>query len=113
MKMNKINNPFRKDLLLKNPFRKGKVLKILIMKPKKPNSAQRKVALLLINPNIIIKAYIPGENHNLNIHNTVLIKGGRTKDLPGLKYKVVRGTLDCNCVVNRKTSRSKYGTKKS
>lgn len=100
-------------MLLKiNPFRKGKIIKLFNMKPKKPNSAQRKVAKLLIKPNIYIKAYIPGEGNNLNIHNIVLIKGGRTKDLPGLKYKIVRGKYDCNGVINRITSRSKYGCKK-
>lgn len=98
--------------MLGNPFRKGKVLKIYNMKPKKPNSAQRKVATVLINPNIIIKSYIPGEGHNLNIHNTVLIRGGKTPDLPGLRYKIVRGVYDCGSV-KRIRSRSKYGCKKT
>jgi small subunit ribosomal protein S12 len=101
------------SLLLRNsPFRKGKIIKIFTMKPKKPNSAQRKVAKVLIKPNIIIKAYISGEKHNLNIHNIVLIKGGKTQDLPGLKFKIVRGVYDCS-PVERITSRSKYGCKKS
>src|ERR1700722_15805673 len=97
-------------MLKGNPFRKEKLLK---MKPKKPNSAQRKVIKALIKPSYIIKAYIPGEGHNINIHNNVLIRGGRTQDLPGLKYKVVRGTYDCSAVIYRIKSRSKYGTKKS
>ena len=99
-------------LLKTNPFRKGKIIKLFTMKPKKPNSAQRKVAKLLIKPNFYIKAFIPGEGNNLNIHNIVLIKGGRTKDLPGLKYKIIRGKYDCSSVNNRISSRSKYGTKK-
>jgi small subunit ribosomal protein S12 len=98
-------------LLSKNPFRKGKVLKLLILKPKKPNSAQRKVVKVIIKPNIIVNAYIPGEGHNLQVHNTVLIRGGRTKDLPSMKYKVVRNVYDCAPVNNRIRSRSKYGVK--
>lgn len=99
-------------MLKLNCFKKAKIIKLFNMKPKKPNSAQRKVAKLFIKPNIYIKAYIPGEGHNLNIHNIVLIKGGRTKDLPGLKYKIIRGKYDCSGVINRITSRSKYGCKK-
>lgn len=98
-------------LLYKNPFRKAKIVKIFNMKPKKPNSALRKVAKVFIKPNIYIKAYIPGIGHNLNIHNVVLIRGGKTQDLPSLKYKIVRGKYDCSSV-NRITSRSKYGCKK-
>ena len=100
-------------MLKGNPFRKAKVLKLLIIKPKKPNSAQRKVIKAFVKPSFFIKAYIPGEGHNINIHNNVLIRGGRTQDLPGLKYKVVRGTYDCSAVANRIKSRSKYGTKRT
>ena len=92
------------------PFRKGKIIKLYNVKPKKPNSAQRKVAKLIIKPNLIIKAFIPGEGHNLNIHNTVLIRGGITKDLPSFRYKIVRGVYDC-AGVKRIHSRSKYGCK--
>ena len=95
------------------PQRKGIVIKVFTKTPKKPNSALRKVAKVKIfglNKTEIV--YIPGEKSNLQEHNYVLIKGGRTKDLPGVKYKIIRGALDSSCVKERKTSRSKYGTKK-
>lgn len=94
-----------------NCFRKGKVLKILIVKPKKPNSGNRKIAKCLILPNKIIKCYIPGERSTLNIHNNVLIKHSKIKDLPGIKYRILRGVYDSNPVL-RRNSRSKYGCKK-
>lgn len=100
-----------KNILYNRPFRKGTIIKILTMKPKKPNSALRKIAKVSID-NLIITTYIPGISHNLNIHNQVLIKGGKIQDLPNVNYVIVRGALDCNGVINRKTSRSKYGTKK-
>lgn len=96
----------------KKPQIKAIVVKIFTMKPKKPNSAIRKIAKVKIKDKIIT-AYIPGIGHNLALHSRVLIKGGKTQDLPGLKYKIIRGALDCSGVSNRKSSRSKYGTKKS
>jgi small subunit ribosomal protein S12 len=80
--------------------------------PKKPNSALRKVARVRLSNSIEVTAYIPGEGHNLQEHSIVLIRGGRVKDLPGVRYHVVRGTLDTQGVQNRKQGRSKYGAKK-
>lgn len=101
------------SVLRGNPLVKGVCLKVVIQKPKKPNSAQRKVAKVKLSTGFIIPAYIPGEGHNLQEHGSVLIKGGRTPDLPGVRYKCVRGKYDLNGVINRKRSRSKYGTKKN
>ncbi|VVF13547.1 apicoplast ribosomal protein S12 (apicoplast) [Hepatocystis sp. ex Piliocolobus tephrosceles] len=100
-------------LLNKCPQKKGIVLKILIKTPKKPNSALRKVAKIKLANNKELLAYIPGEGKSIQEHNFVLIKGGRVKDLPGIKYKIIRGSLDSIGVLNRKKSRSKYGTKKN
>ncbi|CRG98241.1 apicoplast ribosomal protein S12, putative (apicoplast) [Plasmodium gallinaceum] len=108
-KNKKKNNNY---LLNKCPQKKGIVLKILIKTPKKPNSALRKVAKIKLSNNKELLAYIPGEGKSIQEHNFVLIKGGRVKDLPGIKYKIIRGSLDSIGVINRKTSRSKYGTKK-
>ena len=83
------------------------------MTPKKPNSALRKVARVRLTNNMEVTAYIPGESHNLQEHSVVLIRGGRVKDLPGVRYHIVRGTLDAQGVNNRKQGRSKYGTKKN
>jgi small subunit ribosomal protein S12 len=83
------------------------------MTPKKPNSALRKVARVRLSNGIEVTAYIPGEGHNLQEHSVVLIRGGRVKDLPGVRYHIVRGTLDAQGVNNRKQGRSKYGTKKN
>lgn len=93
------------------PQRKGICEKVFTMKPKKPNSAIRKVAKVNIN-GIKVLAYIPGEGHNLQEHREVLVRGGGRKDLPGINYTLVRGKYDLQGVTNRKTSRSKYGTKK-
>lgn len=99
---------------LKNcPQRRGICLRVYTVSPKKPNSALRKVARVKLTTNYEITAYIPGEKHNLQEHSIVLLRGGRVKDLPGVRYKVVRGTLDCSGVKNRKRSRSKYGTPKN
>lgn len=99
---------------LKNcPQRRGICLKIYTTTPKKPNSALRKVTRVKVTTNFEVTAYIPGERHNLQEHSIVLIRGGRVKDLPGVRYKVIRGTLDCAGVKNRKQSRSKYGTRKT
>lgn len=95
-----------------NPFKRGVVLRIMILKPKKPNSANRKAARVRLSNGKVITAYIPGEGHNAQEHSVVTVRGGRTQDLPGVKYKCVRGLGDLAGVPNRRTSRSKYGTKK-
>ncbi|KTW30826.1 ribosomal protein S12 [Pneumocystis carinii B80] len=95
------------------PFRQGVCNKIYTMKPKKPNSAQRKVARVKLTCGRMVIAYIPGEGHNIQEHSVVLLRGGRVQDLPGVRYHLVRGARDLLGVVNRVTSRSKYGAKKS
>lgn len=103
-----------KSLALENcPQKKGVCTRVYIMSPKKPNSAKRKVARVRLTNNYYVTSYIPGEGHNLQEHSVVLIRGGRVKDLPGVKYHIVRGSYDLQGVVNRRQSRSKYGTKKS
>lgn len=97
--------------LEKCPQKKGFCIKLVIRTPKKPNSALRKLAKLKLSNKKQVYAYIPGEGHNLQEYSTVLIRGGRVKDLPGVKYHLVRGKLDFLGLKNRKTSRSKYGTK--
>lgn len=94
------------------PQRKGVCIKVFLRTPKKPNSALRKLARLRLTNKQKITAYIPGEGHNLQEYSTVLVRGGRVKDLPGIKYQLVRGKLDFPGLKSRKTSRSKYGTKK-
>ena len=94
------------------PQKRGVCLQVKIMTPKKPNSALRKVARVRISGGIEVTAYIPGEGHNLQEHSVVLVRGGRVKDLPGVRYKVVRGTLDAAGVSDRKKARSQYGVKK-
>jgi len=94
------------------PQKKGFCIKILVRTPKKPNSALRKLAKIRLTNDKRVTAYIPGEGHNLQDYSTVLIRGGRVKDLPGIKYHIIRGKLDFHGLINRKTSRSKYGTKK-
>lgn len=96
-----------------NPQKRGVCVQVKTMTPKKPNSALRKVARVRLSNRQEVTAYIPGEGHNLAEHSIVLVRGGRVKDLPGVKYHVVRGKFDCAGVANRMTSRSKYGTKKS
>lgn len=95
-----------------SPFYKGTCIRVLFWKPKKPNSAIRKVARLKLSNGKVIIAYIPGENHNLFEHGTVLVRGGRVKDLPGVRYKCIRGKYDLGPVIGRKRARSKYGVKK-
>lgn len=95
-----------------SPFKRGVVLQIRTMTPKKPNSALRKVARVRLSNKQEITAYIPGEGHEIAEHAIVMVRGGRVKDLPGVKYQVVRGKYDAGGVVGRKTSRSRYGTKK-
>lgn len=99
--------------LEKNPQLKGTVLKAMIKKPKKPNSANRKICKVKLSNGKIILAHIPGEGHNIQEHSMVLIRGGRAKDLPGIKYRVVRGKYDLKGVEGRKQSRSLYGTSKN
>lgn len=94
------------------PLMRGVCLQVKTDKPKKPNSALRAKARIRLSNKKEITAYIPGEKHNLQEHSVVLVRGGRVKDMPGIKYKVVRGALDCSGVADRKRSRSKYGTKK-
>ncbi|HEY1017231.1 MAG TPA: 30S ribosomal protein S12 [Herpetosiphonaceae bacterium] len=94
------------------PQKRGVCTQVKTMTPKKPNSALRKVARVRLSNNMEVTAYIPGESHNLQEHSVVLIRGGRVKDLPGVRYHIVRGTLDAQGVNNRKQGRSKYGTKK-
>ncbi|EGW35292.1 uncharacterized protein SPAPADRAFT_133056 [Spathaspora passalidarum NRRL Y-27907] len=98
--------------LQKNPFKKGVVVRIMILKPKKPNSAMRKCCRVRLSNGKVISALIPGEGHNLQEHHIVLVRGGRVQDLPGVKYRLVRGAFDLAGVANRGSSRSKYGVKK-
>jgi small subunit ribosomal protein S12 len=98
--------------LLNCPQRKGVCTKVSTTTPKKPNSALRKVARVRMTNGIEVTAYIPGEGHNLQEHSTVLVRGGRVKDLPGVRYHIVRGTLETSGVDGRMKSRSKYGTKR-
>ena len=94
-----------------SPQRRGVCTRVYTTTPKKPNSALRKVARVRISGGIEVTAYIPGEGHNLQEHSVVLVRGGRVKDLPGVRYKVVRGTLDAAGVSDRKKARSQYGVK--
>ena len=95
-----------------NPQKRGVCTRVYTTTPKKPNSALRKVARVRLTNGIEVTAYIPGEGHNLQEHSIVLIEGGRVKDLPGVRYHIVRGTLDTAGVTDRKTSRSRYGAKR-
>lgn len=95
-----------------SPFKRGVCVKISTVTPKKPNSALRKIARVRLTNGMEVTAYVPGEGHNLQEHSVVLIRGGRVKDLPGVRYHVVRGVLDTEGVEGRKQQRSKYGTKK-
>jgi len=99
--------------LRSNPQKRGVCTRVYTSTPKKPNSALRKVARVRLTNGVEVTAYIPGVGHNLQEHAIVLIRGGRVKDLPGVRYHIIRGTLDTMGVQNRKQSRSKYGTKKS
>jgi small subunit ribosomal protein S12 len=108
----------RKDRATKSPhlencpIKKGVVLRVMILKPKKPNSAQRKAARVRLTNGEVVSAYIPGIGHNCQEHSVVYVRGGRSQDLPGVKYHLVRGAMDLAGVANRATSRSKYGAKK-
>ena len=98
--------------LEKQPLKRGVCVKVYTTTPKKPNSALRKVARVRLSNGFEVTAYIPGEGHNLQEHSVVLIRGGRVKDLPGVRYHILRGNLDTRGVANRKKRRSLYGTKK-
>ena len=95
-----------------NPFRRGVCTRVYTTTPKKPNSALRKVARVRLSSGVEVTAYIPGVGHNLQEHSIVLVRGGRVKDLPGVRYKIIRGSLDTQGVKNRKQARSRYGAKK-
>jgi small subunit ribosomal protein S12 len=97
--------------LQENPQRRGVCTRVYTVTPKKPNSALRKVARVRLTNGIEVTAYIPGIGHNLQEHSVVLVRGGRVKDLPGVRYHIIRGTLDCGGVESRKKSRSKYGAR--
>ena len=94
------------------PQRRGVCTRVYTTTPKKPNSALRKVARVKLTSQVEVTAYIPGEGHNLQEHSIVLVRGGRVKDLPGVRYKIIRGSLDTQGVKNRKQARSRYGAKK-
>ncbi|OHB69905.1 30S ribosomal protein S12 [Candidatus Kuenenia sp.] len=107
----KTKNKSKSPDLEKCSQKKGVCLQVMTRTPKKPNSALRKAARVRLSNGREISAYIPGEGHNLQEHSIVLVRGGRVRDLPGIKYHIVRGTLDCAGVNGRKRSRSKYGAK--
>jgi len=106
------NNLKNKNVKIGCPQKRGVCVKVTTMTPKKPNSALRKVARVRLTNGMEVNAYIGGEGHNLQEHSIVTIRGGRVKDLPGVRYHIVRGTLDSQGVENRKQGRSKYGSKK-
>ncbi len=118
--INQLIRQGRKKIVLKgkspalqgNPQKRGVCTRVYTTTPKKPNSALRKVARVRLVHGIEVTAYIPGEGHNLQEHSIVLIRGGRVKDLPGVRYHIIRGTLDTAGVTDRKQGRSKYGAKK-
>lgn len=103
----------RRIVLLSSPQKRGICTVVKTMTPKKPNSALRKIARVRLSNKVEITAYIPGIGHDLAEYSAVLVRGGRVKDLPGVKYHIIRGALDAGGVVGRKKARSKYGTKKS
>ena len=108
----KIVNKSASRALEKSPQKRGVCTRVYTTTPKKPNSALRKVARVRLSNGFEVTAYIPGEGHNLQEHSVVLIRGGRVKDLPGVRYHILRGNLDTQGVANRKQRRSLYGTKK-
>jgi len=107
-----VTSKTKSPALKSSPQRRGVCLQVKTQTPKKPNSALRKIARVRLTNSIEVTAYIPGEGHNLQEHSIVLVRGGRVKDLPGVRYHIVRGILDTQGVANRKKSRSKYGAKK-
>ena len=109
---NKVRYKSKSPALQSAPFRRGVCLQVMTRTPKKPNSAMRKVAKIRLTNGVEVIAYIPDEGHNLQEHSIVLVRGGRVKDLPGVRYHIVRGALDCAGVEKRRVSRSKYGVKR-
>lgn len=109
----RIKSKTKSPALKGSPQARGVCTRVFTMTPRKPNSALRKVARVKLSTGFTVTAYIPGEGHNLQEHSVVLVRGGKVKDLPGVKYHIVRGTLDTAGVVNRKQSRSLYGTKRA
>jgi len=107
------NSLKNKPVITNSPFKRGVCLKVSTTTPKKPNSALRKIARVRLTNGMEVTAYIPGVGHNLQEHSVVLVRGGRVKDLPGVRYHIVRGSLDSDGVKDRKRGRSKYGAKKS
>ena len=107
-----LNTLKKKTTDLNSPQKRGVCTSVKTMTPKKPNSALRKMARVRLTNGIEVSAYIPGVGHNLQEHSVVLIRGGRVKDLPGVRYHIIRGTLDAQGVANRMQSRSKYGAKR-
>lgn len=106
------NSIHNKRVFYPSPFKRGVCIKVTTQTPKKPNSAIRKVARVRLTNGVEVTAYIPGIGHNLQEHSVVMIRGGRVKDLPGVRYHIVRGVLDASGVENRKQARSKYGAKR-
>jgi small subunit ribosomal protein S12 len=107
-----LNTLIKEPTTISSPQKRGVCTRVGTMTPKKPNSALRKYARVRLSNQMEVTAYIPGIGHNLQEHSVVLIRGGRVKDLPGVRYHIIRGTLDCAGVNNRKQGRSLYGTKK-
>jgi len=103
---------YNRKVYYPSPFKRGVCLKVMTQTPKKPNSALRKVARVRLTNGMEVTAYIPGIGHNLQEHSVVLVRGGRVKDLPGVRYHIVRGILDTGGTENRKQQRSKYGAKR-
>lgn len=107
-----LNNLRNRQVALGCPQKRGVCVKVTTMTPKKPNSALRKIAKVRLTNGMEVNAYIPGEGHNLQEHSVVAIRGGRVKDLPGVRYHIIRGLLDTQGVAKRRQGRSKYGAKK-
>jgi small subunit ribosomal protein S12 len=108
----KLKSKSKSPALTGSPMRRGVCVRVYTTTPKKPNSALRKVARVRLTNGIEVTSYIGGEGHNLQEHSVVMVRGGRVKDLPGVRYHIIRGTLDASGVNNRKQSRSKYGAKR-
>ena len=108
----KLKHKSKSPALENSPFRRGVCIQVMTRTPKKPNSAMRKVAKVRLTNGHEVIAYIPDEGHNLQEHSIVLVRGGRVRDLPGVRYKIIRGSLDTQGVKNRKQARSRYGAKK-
>lgn len=110
--INGFNTIKNKSVVVYSPQKRGVCVKVTTMTPKKPNSALRKIARVRLTNGTEVNAYIPGEGHNLQEHSVVMIRGGRVKDLPGVRYHIIRGTLDTQGVEKRRQGRSRYGAKR-